>query len=333
MGFATADMAAAIDATVGNFMNMNGLPGGAVAITYKDHLIFAKSYGYVDVGNALFAEPDSRFRLASVSKAITAMGILKLAHDRQLSLNHKPFPFSGVGPVIGGAYNSALSPPSGPTVDEMLHHAGGWDRDTGPDLMGYDTLHSKEGLIPNSSAPPDCTNLLRYVESQPLQFTPGTRVDYSNVGFCALSEVIRETSGASYIDYLQKSVLSPLGMNDTTLVSTQQSEQQDRVRSLGSRLPSVFKRASICPIVYNVLESYKKLIGYPSHQGQLRHPQNGDHPEVVRQAATVPCPLHAHLRLLDQPGRAMVRRTHQQADSPRRISQRQGTGSRYPPIH
>src|ERR1017187_2922982 len=54
MGFATADMASAIDATVGNFMNMNGLPGGAVAQTYKDQLIFAKSYGYVDVDNALF---------------------------------------------------------------------------------------------------------------------------------------------------------------------------------------------------------------------------------------------------------------------------------------
>jgi hypothetical protein len=166
MGLATVDMASALDATVGNYMNLNGLPGGAVAITYKNRLIFAKSYGYVDVDNALFAEPDSRFRVASVSKAITAMGILKLVHDGQLSLADRPFPFSGTGTVIGGTYNIALSPPSGPTVDEMLHHAGGWDRDIGPDLMGYDTLHTVKGLIPNSSAPPDCTNLLRYVESQ-----------------------------------------------------------------------------------------------------------------------------------------------------------------------
>jgi hypothetical protein len=128
MGLATVDMASALDATVGNYMNLNGLPGGAVAIT--------------------------------------GMGILKLVHDGQLSLADRPFPFSGTGTVIGGTYNIALSPPSGPTVDEMLHHAGGWDRDIGPDLMGYDTLHTVKGLIPNSSAPPDCTNLLRYVESQ-----------------------------------------------------------------------------------------------------------------------------------------------------------------------
>jgi len=191
MGFATPDMASAIDATVGNYMNLYGFPGGAVAMTYKNHLIFGKSYGYVDVDNALFAEPDSRFRTASVSKPITAMGIMKLVHDGQLSLNDQPFPFSGVGPVVGGAYNTALSPPSGPTVDEILHHAGGWDRDTGPDLTGYDVLQSIESLFPGSSGPPDCTNLLRYVEAQPLQFTPGTMTDYSNIGFCALSEVIR----------------------------------------------------------------------------------------------------------------------------------------------
>jgi uncharacterized protein (TIGR03437 family) len=265
VGFATADMASAIDATVGNFMNMNGLPGGAVAITYKDQLIFAKSYGYVDVDNSLFTEPDSRFRVASVSKAITAMGILKLVHDGQLSLDDRPFPFPGVGSVIGGAYNTALSPPFGPTVDEMLHHAGGWDRDTGPDLMGYDTLHTVEGLIPSSSAPPDCTNLLRYVESQRLQFRPGTKVDYSNVGFCALSEVIRETSGTSYFDYLQKNVLSPLGMNDTTLGSTQQSQQQDREAvyydTTDPSLPSLFAPYATVPPPYSSIGSLEAQQG------------------------------------------------------------------------
>jgi hypothetical protein len=62
MGLATVDMASALDATVGNYMNLNGLPGGAVAIT--------------------------------------GMGILKLVHDGQLSLADRPFPFSGTGTVI-----------------------------------------------------------------------------------------------------------------------------------------------------------------------------------------------------------------------------------------
>ena len=103
MGFATSDMSSAIDPTVANYMNLYGIPGGAVAMTYNGHLIFAKSYGYVDVASAAFAEPDSRFRTASVSKAITAMGVMmKLVHDGRLSLDAHPFPFAGVGPIIAG---------------------------------------------------------------------------------------------------------------------------------------------------------------------------------------------------------------------------------------
>ena len=67
--------------------------------------------------------------------------------------------------------------------------------------------------------------------------------------------------------------------------------------------------------------------------GQLRHAQNGDHPEVVRQTAALSYPLHAHLRLLDQFGGTLVRRNHQQAHSARRLPQREGAGSGHPRVH
>jgi CubicO group peptidase (beta-lactamase class C family) len=61
-------------------------------------------------------------------------------------------------------------------------------------------------------------------------FAPGGShaPEYSNIGFCALSEVIRKTSGESYSDYIQANMLGPLGMNDTALGFTQRSKQQDR---------------------------------------------------------------------------------------------------------
>jgi CubicO group peptidase (beta-lactamase class C family) len=247
LGFATADMASVIDPTVANFMNVYGIPGGAVAITYNNSLIFAKSYGYVDVDNGVYSEPDSRFRLASVTKPITAMGILKLVHDGKLTLTDKPFGTSGmpgVPTIISGtvpgplaltgstSFNPALS---AITVNEILHHAGGWSRDGGPgsvDLAGYGVLQGVEQFLQTfSSTPigaPDCTTLLSYVESQPLQVTPGTEVHYSNIGFCVLSELIREKSGVSYFDYINANVLRPLGMIDTIEGATPQSARQDR---------------------------------------------------------------------------------------------------------
>ncbi len=231
---ATTDMSSAIDATMSDFMNQYGMAGGALAITFNNQLIFAKAYGYADADNAVFAEPDSRFRIASVSKAITAMGILKLVHDGQLSypLNQHPFPFGSTDLGGGMIPSSAPYQPwlSQITIDELLHHHGGW----GEDYKDYPTLETVEhDLSKSPTGPPDCTTLLRWVEARKMtssDFAPGGShaPEYSNIGFCALSEVIRKTSGESYSDYIQANMLGPLGMNDTALGFTQRSKQQDR---------------------------------------------------------------------------------------------------------
>jgi transposase len=67
--------------------------------------------------------------------------------------------------------------------------------------------------------------------------------------------------------------------------------------------------------------------------GQLWNPQNCHPPEMVRQTSTLSCPLHSHLRILDQPGGALVRRTHQQAHSAGRVPQCKRPGSGHPRIH
>ena len=279
MGFATPDMASAIDATVANFMNIYGIPGGIVAMSYKDKLIFAKSYGYIDEGSVEFAEPDSRMRVASVSKALTAMGIMKLVHDGKLKLSDHPFPFAGVGQIIAGTpgnlfyagqssvdnpfYNSQLTQI---TVDDILHHAGGWNRDEAgaPDLTGYPVLQMLATYLTEksgkASGPPDCTHLLGYVESQPLQVAPPTKeTHYSNIGFCALGEVIRETSGRSYFDYMNDEVLKQLGMTDTTMGSTKASERQDRESTYYDTDPTQPPQPSLFPPYNIVSEPYSSI--------------------------------------------------------------------------
>ena len=232
LGFATTDMANAIDPLVGNYMNQNGAAGGTVAMTYNNQLIFAKSYGYADVTNQLLAEPDSRFRIASLTKSLTAMGILKLVHDNiglevggaGWQLNYQPFNPPAFGSPIGGTRQTWIEPA---TVSDLLYHEGGWAED----YEDYHNLMAVETVL-GTPGPPDCQTLLRYVESRPMtknDFTPGYGQIYSNVGYCALGETIRRLSGAgSYFDYMQSNVLSPLGMNDTQLGSSKHGEELDR---------------------------------------------------------------------------------------------------------
>jgi N-acyl-D-amino-acid deacylase len=232
LGFATGDMAAAIDPLVANYMNQNGSAGGTVTMTYNNHLIFAKSYGYADLTNHLFTQPDTRLRVASVTKALTAMGILKLVHDYiplertapGWPLNEQPFSPPGFGSPIGGTRQAWIEPA---TVSDLLYHEGGWNED----YEDYDTLNAVEGVL-GTAGPPDCQTLLQYVESRPMtksDFVPGNGQIYSNVGYCALGETIHLLGGAaSYLDYMNTNVFTPLGMNDTLLGSSKQADQLDR---------------------------------------------------------------------------------------------------------
>jgi CubicO group peptidase (beta-lactamase class C family) len=215
-------------------------------MTYKGKVIFARSYGYIDYANQDFSEPDSRFRFYSVTKSVTAMGIMRLVHDGKLTLNTKPFQFSGVGDIIAKSgstyYYSGPSKASNPaynsdltqiTVGDLLHHAGGWNRDLVPDLTAYSSLQPLTTFLSTEAGkpvgPPNCTKLLAFVESQPLQVKPPVKeTHYSNVGFCALSQTIAETSGESYYKYITKNVFTPLGMVDSAFGGTTQASRLDR---------------------------------------------------------------------------------------------------------
>ena len=163
-------------------------------------------------------------------------------------------------------------------MNDLLHHAGGWNRaNRAADLESYQTLQPLAsfltGVKHTQSGPPDCTTLMSFVESQPLQVIPPTKeTHYSNVGFCALSEVIRETSGVSYLDYMTANVFAPLGMPDTTLGATpEQSRQLDResvyydINTPGDTLdapePSLFPPYGVVPAPYSGIGSLEAQEG------------------------------------------------------------------------
>jgi CubicO group peptidase (beta-lactamase class C family) len=277
LGYADPTLAAAVDPIMGNFLATNAIagapwPGGTISVTRGGRLIFARSYGYGDPTTGMYMEPDSRMRIASVSKSITAMAILKLIHDGQLSGvdTAKPFSLINVGsPMAGGkpatGSYSAVGDPTGSgvstatdtcsgcspqvfgqgatnpllgtiTVDELLHHTEGWNRDTVIEPMGlvWPQSTTKPSIISQTlgltlaDGPPTCKESIQYELNQPLQFMPSKYEDYSNEGYCVLGETIAEVTGSSYEDYVQNAIFNPLGMQETTPGVTAKSGQQDR---------------------------------------------------------------------------------------------------------
>jgi N-acyl-D-amino-acid deacylase len=201
------------DQVILDFMRKLSIPGGAVAVMRDGKLIYARGFGYADVENKTVVQPDALFRIASVSKTITAAAIMKLVEEGKLALDDR------VAPLI-----AHLSPAPGATVDprweqitirHLLNHAGGWDR-TKPN-GGFDPIDRPAiaAAAVNATAPASAETLIRYMKGMPLDFNPGERFAYSNFGYIMLGRVIERVSGMRYEEYVRARVLGPVGANRT----------------------------------------------------------------------------------------------------------------------
>jgi CubicO group peptidase (beta-lactamase class C family) len=202
----------AVDTLLQNFMAGKSIPGGTIAITHNDKVIYERGIGYSDAARTVPMQETALMRLASVSKPLTASAIHQLAKDGQLNLNAKVFNISGNGGILSiTPYNGTLgdSRLRDITVQQLLEHRGGWNRDTAGDLAFRDVQIATAMGIPS---PPGIANTAQYILSQPLQFTPGTASNYSNVGYMFLGMVVEAASGQGYEAYVDSEVLAPAGI-------------------------------------------------------------------------------------------------------------------------
>lgn len=202
----------AVDTLLQNFMVGKPIPGGTIAITHNDQVIYERGIGYSDAAHTMPMQETALMRLASVSKPVTASAIQQLAKDGRLNLNAKVFNISGNGGILNiTPYNGTLgdSRLRDITVEELLEHKGGWNRDTAGDLAFRDVQIAATMGLPS---PPGINNTARYILSQPLQFTPGTTSNYSNIGYMFLGMVAEAVSGQTYETYVDSKVLAPAGI-------------------------------------------------------------------------------------------------------------------------
>lgn len=183
------------------------LPGAAFAVVYRGRLVLARGYGHANLEQKVAVEPGTRFLLASVSKSITAATIVKLVEDGRLRFEDRAFDLlSGIEPLDP----ARVDPRSAQiTVLDLLYHAGGWDRDTSGDPLTYGERVARALGVRGPVGPRE---LVRYMLSQPLDFTPGTKCVYSNYGYMLLGLIIERVTGGAYEPYVRASTLEPMGI-------------------------------------------------------------------------------------------------------------------------
>jgi CubicO group peptidase (beta-lactamase class C family) len=201
-----------IDNEIKNFVDKYELKGVSVSIIRDEKLVFSKGYGFANFEDSIVVSPGHLFRLASVSKLITAVAIMKLVEQKKLRLDSRVFGKEGF--FNEDQYlNIQDLRLTDITVLNLLNHSGGWTQRYG-DPMFNPLLISN---IVNEKSPATIETYIKFAISRRLHFTPGTMNSYSNMGYLFLGEIIKRVTGEPYEDYVRKNILFPMGIYDMHL--------------------------------------------------------------------------------------------------------------------
>jgi N-acyl-D-amino-acid deacylase len=171
---------AACHDVLADFMARHEIPGAAVAITNQGRLAYAAGFGWADPQQREAVAPASLFRIASLSKPITAVAVVQLAERGRLSLDARVLDILGAQPYVRDA--TPVDQRLGTvTVRQLLQHRGGWDRDASFDPMFQSVRFAEQLQVPPPAAADD---IIRIMLGRALDFAPGQRYAYSNFGYC-----------------------------------------------------------------------------------------------------------------------------------------------------
>lgn len=206
--------------SVTSFIRKWEIAGASVAIAKGGKLIYCRGFGYADTTIKTEIQPYSKFRIASISKLVTATAIMKLQEEGKLSLDDKVF---GPGAILD---DTSYSNPKDKrvydiTVAHLLSHEGGWSQRYGDQMFMPLVVAENMGVKP----PVDTKTIIRFALNKRLQYTPGTGKAYSNLGYSILGLVIEKVSGMSYETFCKKEILEPLGIYDMTLAKNLLSQK------------------------------------------------------------------------------------------------------------
>ena len=202
---------APFDREMESFMQARRTPGGALAVVKDGRQVYARGYGWADREQRRAVQPETLFRIASISKPFTAVAVLRLIEQGRLDWDTKAFDLLKLAPLEGKLGDARLAEI---TIRHLLQHTAGWDRDKSGDPMFRSRQIARAAGVP-APAPPEA--IIRSMLGRSLDYAPGARYAYSNFGYCVLGRVIEKVTGRPYAAWMREAVLAPAGIRQMRL--------------------------------------------------------------------------------------------------------------------
>ena len=191
---AQSSLDSALASYVKTEMDRQHIPGLALLVTRDGKIVRAEGFGLANFELQVPVKPETIFQSGSMGKQFTATAVMMLVEEGKIGLDD---PLTKYFPEAPPNWKNV-------TIRELLSHTGGFGD------------YPKNFNFRKDWTEPQLTKL---VESIPLAYPPGTKWEYSNLGYLTLGILIHRVTGEFYGDFLQKRIFQPLGMQTTRIIS------------------------------------------------------------------------------------------------------------------
>ncbi len=211
---APADPWSSIRDTVNAFMSQANVPSVSIAVARRGRIVWEEAFGWANREKMVRATPQTMYSLASISKPITATGLMLLVERGSVNLDRPANEYLGTGKLTGLAGDA-----SGATVRRVMSHTAGLP-------LHYQFYYANQSY-------PAMSNDEAIARYGILVYPPGQVYEYSNLGYGIVDHIIARVSGTEYSDFMRTNVFLPLGLTRMTVglpaaLESQAAERYDR---------------------------------------------------------------------------------------------------------
>jgi len=176
------------------FLEKEQIPGMSISVTKNGNLIWSEGFGFSNLEKHIkVSSRSTQFRIASISKSITAVALAKLVDDHKLNFDESIYTYIPDFPKKKYDFS----------IRQVAGHIAGIRHYNGNEFISNKKMSIVEGLD--------------IFKASPLKFQPGTKFSYSTYGWNLLSVVIQNASGTEFNTYMKASIFNPLKMHNITL--------------------------------------------------------------------------------------------------------------------
>lgn len=179
--------------TLLTLLDVASIPGATIAVSYDDQLVWSEGFGLADLELDVPATPQSKFRIASISKNLTGTAVARLVEEGRLDLD---VPIGRYVPNLPAVWDSVTARQLATHTSGIAHYT---DESDALETRHFDTT----------------AQALEKIAARPMVHTPGAAETYSSYAYTVLAAVIEGASGKDFLTFMREEIFAPLGMSDT----------------------------------------------------------------------------------------------------------------------